>query len=107
MTIFWIILGVLMASSIWFLYLKFQTAGKMSVSRWILSVISVLWGAFTIAWIVTSIAEGEMQAAGMGLLIFGTILLLLIFLTIKINILLSKFFTKIKTISSRPIKKGI
>ncbi|MCM1566758.1 MAG: dehalogenase [Dehalobacter sp. 4CP] len=89
MIIFWLILGALMVSSIWFVYIKFQAAGKMSVTRWVLTSISVLWGAFTLAWIVSSIAEGEMQAAGMGLLIFGAILLGLIILTVRLNSLIS------------------
>ncbi|MCG1025847.1 MULTISPECIES: dehalogenase [Dehalobacter] len=88
MIIFWMLLGALIASSIWFVYVKFQAAGKMSVARWILTSISVLWGAFTIAWIVSSIAEGEMQAAGMGLLIFGAILLVLIIVTVRLNSLI-------------------
>ncbi|MCG1025408.1 hypothetical protein [Dehalobacter sp.] len=88
MIIFWILLGALMASSIWFVYIKFQAAGKMSVSRWVLTAISVIWGAFTLAWIVSSIGEGEMQAAGMGLLIFGAILLILVIVTVRLNSLI-------------------
>ncbi|RJE47283.1 dehalogenase [Dehalobacter sp. MCB1] len=88
MIVFWLILGALMASSIWFVYIKFQATGKMSVNRWILTVISVLWGGFTLAWIVSSIGEGEMQAAGMGLLIFGAILLVFIIVTVRLNSLI-------------------
>ncbi|MCM1566762.1 MAG: dehalogenase [Dehalobacter sp. 4CP] len=88
MIIFWLILGALMASSIWFVYIKFQAAGKMSLARWILTAISVIWGAFLLAWIVYSIAEGEMQAAGMGLLIFGAILLVLVIVTVRLNSLI-------------------
>ena len=88
MIIFWMLLGALIASSIWFVYVKFQAAGKMSLARWVLTAISVLWGAFTLAWIVSSIAEGEMQAAGMGLLIFGAILLVLVIVTVRLNSLI-------------------
>jgi bacteriorhodopsin len=88
MILFWIFLGALMASSIWFVYIKFQAAGKMSVTRWILTVISALWGGFTMAWIVSSMGEGEMQAAGMGLLIFGVILLVLVIVTARLNSLI-------------------
>ncbi|RJE47277.1 dehalogenase [Dehalobacter sp. MCB1] len=88
MTIFWMLLGVLMVSSVWFIYLKFQITGKMSVGRWILSGISILWGAFTLAWIGSSIAEGEIQAAGMGLLIFGAIFLVLVIVTVRLNSLI-------------------
>ncbi|TCX53504.1 dehalogenase [Dehalobacter sp. 14DCB1] len=90
MAIFWLILGALIASSFWFVYIKFQVAGKMSVGRWVLTAISVLWGAFTLAWIVSSIAEGEMQAAGMGLLVFGAILLVLVIVTVRLNSLIPK-----------------
>jgi tryptophan-rich sensory protein len=94
MIIFWLILGALMASSFWFIYIKFQVKGKMSGSKWILSVISVIWGAFTIAWIVSSLGEGEPQAAGMGLLIFGAILIVLILLTIRSNLITTRLFPK-------------
>ncbi|AFV03399.1 hypothetical protein UNSWDHB_851 [Dehalobacter sp. UNSWDHB] len=90
MAIFWLILGALIASSFWFVYIKFQAAGKMSVARWILTSISVIWGAFTLAWIVSSIAEGEMQAAGMGLLVFGAILLVLVIVTVRLNSFIPK-----------------
>jgi bacteriorhodopsin len=83
-------LGALMASSFWFVYIKFQGTGKMSVVRWILTSLSILWGAFTLAWIVSSIGEGEMQAAGMGLLIFGAILLVLVIVTVRLNSLIQK-----------------
>lgn len=98
MTIFWILLGALIASSVWFLYFKLDVAGKMSIARWVGAAISVLWGSFTIAWIVSSLAEGEAQAAGMGLLIFGAILFGLIFLTIRIDV------TKLKSFKSSPDK---
>ncbi|AHF09365.1 MULTISPECIES: hypothetical protein [Dehalobacter] len=88
MIIFWMFLGALIASSFWFVYIKFQAAGKMSVVRWILTSISILWGAFTLAWIVSSIGEGEMQAAGMGLLIFGAIFLVLVIVTARLNSLI-------------------
>lgn len=94
MIIFWLILGALVASAFWFVYLKFQVAGKISKTKWVLTLISVLWGAFTIAWIVSSLAEAEIQAAGMGLLIFGGIFLCLILLTVKWNDLISKLTFK-------------
>lgn len=103
MTIFWILLGMLMASATWFIYTKFHIAGKMSITRWILSVTSIVWGAFTLAWIVSSIAEGEMQAAGMGLLVFGFILLCLIILTIRFRSFNSKPSFSKKANTSAPV----
>ena len=102
MIIFWLCLGVLMASSVWFIYHKFHVAGKMSVTRWVLAGISILWGAFTLAWAVSSIAEGEMQAAGMGLLIFGAIFLCLVILTIK-STSLTKLTSKTKASNTKTV----
>lgn len=84
MTFFWIVLGVLMAAAFLFVFRKFQVPGKMSAGSWILSVASILWGAFTLAWMASSVAEGEMQAAGMAFLVFGVILVILIALTRKL-----------------------
>ncbi|NBJ14621.1 MAG: dehalogenase [Dehalobacter sp. 4CP] len=103
MIIFWILLGALIASSVWFLYFKFDAAGKMSTARWVGAAISVLWGSFTIAWIVSSLAEGEAQAAGMGLLMFGAILFGLIFLTIRIDGIKFKGF-KSNSDKTNPVK---
>lgn len=96
MSIFWILLGAVMASAVWFIYFKFHIAGKMSIAKWVVAAISVLWGGFTLAWIVSSLDEAEPQAAGMGLLIFGVILLCLILLTIKLNALIAKLPSKTK-----------
>lgn len=81
MIILWILLGALMASAIWFMYIKVHSSKNMSLSAWILTGISVLWGGFTLAWMASSIAEGEMQAAGLGLLVFGILLIVLVVIT--------------------------
>lgn len=38
---------------------------------WVLSIIGCFLIVFTIAWSVSSVLEGEIQAANMGLLVFG------------------------------------
>ena len=81
MIIFWIFLGALMASALWYMYINVHTTRKMSATTWILTISSVLWGGFTLAWVGSSIAEGEIQAAGMGLLIFGIMLIALVVIT--------------------------
>ncbi len=86
MTLFWMFLGVLMAAAVCFVYLKLHVPGKMSVGSWVMAVISILWGVFTLAWAASSVAENEMQAAGMGLLIFGFILVIFVAITRKLII---------------------
>lgn len=81
MMLFWIFLGVLMASSLWYMYTKVLSGRKMPMLVWILSVASVLWGGFTLAWVASSLIEGEVQAAGMGLLVFGIVLMGLVIIT--------------------------
>lgn len=81
MAFFWIILGAFMASALWLIYTKVHLSRKMPAVAWILTVVSVLWGGFTLAWAASSIAEGEMRAAGMGLFVFGIALIVLIVIT--------------------------
>ncbi|HHV64304.1 MAG TPA: dehalogenase [Peptococcaceae bacterium] len=77
----WIILGALMASALWVIYIKIHSVRKMSAAAWILAVVSVLWAGFTLAWTFSSILEGEIRAAGMGLLVFGIIFIIFAVLT--------------------------
>ena len=81
MILFWIILGAMMASVLWYMYVKVHSVHRMSVSTWILTVICDLWAGFTLAWMASSILEGETRAAGMGLLVFGILLIILIVAT--------------------------
>lgn len=81
MALFWIILGALMASALWFMYIKVHSGRKMSAAAWILTIISVLWAGFTLAWMASSIMEGEIRAAGMGILVFGILLVVLVVIT--------------------------
>lgn len=78
MILFWIVLGALMASVLWFMYVKVHSSRRMSAAAWILTIISDIWAGFTLAWMASSIMEGEIRAAGMGLLVFGILLIILV-----------------------------
>ncbi len=51
---------------------------------WILAVTTIFLIVFTIAWSVSSVLEGEPQAANMGLLVFGVPSLVLFGITKRI-----------------------
>ncbi len=84
MNLLWFILGACLIFII--LILKnwiSKNKIKLSWLSWVGIVISTILAFFTIAWSVTSIIEGENQAAGMGLLIFGGLTFIVIGLTQK------------------------
>lgn len=83
MIMFWIFLGAFMASAFWYLATRFQQRG-LPLGAWILATIMVLAFAFTLSWTATSLAAGEAQSAGMGLLIFGAISVILLIALIRI-----------------------
>lgn len=93
MDLFWMLLGLLITLSITLIYLKLHVAGKMNGTAWTLAVITIIMSIFTLAWSVASINENEMQAAGMGLLIFGGATGILAILTKKV---ISKNSQKVK-----------
>lgn len=62
---------------------KSKTQIRLSWLSWLGIIIAALLALFTIAWSITSIIEGETQAAGMGLLIFGIFTFIAIALTRK------------------------
>jgi len=78
MELFYILLGVIWVLGIGYFW-KLSQSQKLSVPTWIVGITTVLMGVFCLGWAVESLIEGEIQAAGMGVLIFGgmTILLLL------------------------------
>lgn len=78
MIMFWILLGALMASVLWFMYVKVHAVRRMSAAAWLLTIIADIWAGFTLAWMASSIMEGEIRAAGMGLLVFGILLIVLV-----------------------------
>lgn len=72
MSLFHFILGVLIVILIWILH-TWISKGKFKLNwlSWIGIVITSVLGLFTFAWTFSCILEGEIQAAGMGLIIFG------------------------------------
>lgn len=81
MTLLWLLLGFLVSVSLYFIYTKLHLHGKMSVLTWILVVLTIVTALFAIAWMIASIRENEMQAAGLGILIFGGFSVILGFVT--------------------------
>lgn len=51
---------------------------------WVLSILGIFLIVFTIGWSVSSILEGETQAANMGLLAFGLPALIILGITRKL-----------------------
>jgi hypothetical protein len=78
MITFWIVLGALMASALWYMYVKVHSVRRMPAAAWLLVIIADIWAGFTLAWMASSIMEGEIRAAGMGLLVFGILLIILV-----------------------------
>lgn len=84
MNILAFILGVFIILFVWGLTSwKSKTQTRLSWLSWLGIIIAALLALFTIAWSITSIIEGETQAAGMGLLIFGILTFVAIALTRK------------------------
>lgn len=81
MIFIWLLLGFLVAGSLFLIYTKLHTKGKMSILTWILVAITIIAAIFAIAWMIASIQENEMQAAGLGILIFGGFSVILGFIT--------------------------
>jgi len=54
---------------------------KLSVVSWICLILSIFFALFAFIWSISSIIEGENQAAGMGLVLFGGATLILVALS--------------------------
>ena len=79
MNILWFVLGGFIVLSIWGLksYISKNNL-KISFLSWLGLLIGLFLGFFSIAWLVTSLIEGESRAAGLGLLIFGGLALIIL-----------------------------
>jgi len=74
MGLMWFCLGSLFILALWGLFTwNRRRASAFTPLSWIVLLLTVLQFLFTIAWTVSSMIEGEGQAAGMGLLTFGFI----------------------------------
>ncbi|AET69294.1 hypothetical protein Desor_3836 [Desulfosporosinus orientis DSM 765] len=82
MILFWILMGTILASGVWYGVLKFK---GLSWWQWGLYGVLLLWLAFSLGWIVTSLVEGEVQSAGMGTLIFGGIEIILLIVFFRVG----------------------
>lgn len=84
MDFMWICIGMLAIASVWGIVYAIKDGGaKFTVVSWILLILAVLLILFAIMWSVSSIAEGEPRAGGMGLLIFGGLGLILLIVSIR------------------------
>lgn len=81
MIFFWIILGALIVSIIWFIHVRTAHRGGLTIGAWTLIIITTLIGALALGWTMESIYENEMQAAGLGMLILGGITVILAIIT--------------------------
>lgn len=86
MSLIWLILGAVTFGAVWGLVswnskrkLKFS---KLQFSGFLLSIFVAL---FAIAWSISSIMEDEIQAAAMGIMIFGGTAVILFFLSMKLE----------------------
>lgn len=57
---------------------------------WTLTIIGAFLAVFTVAWSVSSVLEGEPQAANMGILVFGLPVLIIFGVTNRLLIKLKK-----------------
>jgi len=74
---FWFLEGIcLCLASVGLKYYLEDKGGRMGVIKWILFLGWVLFFGFSIAFVGTSIGEGEKTAATIGGLVFGTISLI-------------------------------
>lgn len=53
-------------------------------SSWLIGVLTIILSLFTMAWSWSSILEGEPQAAGIGLIVFGIPSVIMVFITRKV-----------------------
>jgi len=82
MGMMWFCLGGILIVCLWCLISwNSRRSVKLSPVGWAGSLITLLAFLFTVAWSVSSVIEGEAQAAGAGLLFFGGGTLLLFAVT--------------------------
>nr|WP_295974341.1 hypothetical protein [uncultured Bacillus sp.] len=80
MILLWMFLGALIALSGVFIYQFLYAKGKLKPITWVTSILAVVAIGFGFAWTFSSIAENEMRAAAMGVMLFigsGVILILI------------------------------
>ncbi len=78
MGLMWFCLGSLFILALWGLFTwNRKRASAFTPLSWVVLLMTVLQAIFTIAWTVSSMIEGEGQAAAIGLLTFGFITLVL------------------------------
>ena len=85
MALMWFCLGGFLIICLWCLISwNSQRSAKLSLLGWGSSLVTLLAFLFTVAWSVSSVIEGEAQAAGAGLVFFGGGTLLLLAVTLRL-----------------------
>ena len=85
MGLMWFCLGGFLIVCLWCLISwNSRRSAKLSLLGWVSSLITLLAFLFTVAWSVSSVIEGETQAAGAGLVFFGGGTLLLFAVTLRL-----------------------
>lgn len=84
MELMWFALGAVAVGIVWSLQVWMtKKQPVLSWGSWAGIVTEVFLVLFTLAWVISSIEEGENQAAGMGLLVIGGCSLVVFALTRK------------------------
>jgi len=82
MEFIWLLIGIIGVGSLWgIMAWSRKKQAKFSWFSWIGILLTLALSLFTIAWCLSSMWEKEVQAAGVGLLIFGTLSLVSMGLT--------------------------
>jgi len=85
MGVMWFCLGAVFVGILWSLFAWNKKRNiKISIFGWGILLLTLFSLLFTIAWSVSSFIEGEIQAAGAGLLFFGSVTLLLFAIAFRI-----------------------
>ncbi|HEC62432.1 MAG TPA: hypothetical protein ENI27_09325 [bacterium] len=77
MTVLWSSLSAMFVLFFWGMssFLN-QNEIRFSLGQWVLFTLMLLWSLLGIAFVWTSMGEGEFRAAGLGVLIFGGVTVL-------------------------------
>lgn len=82
MSLLWFFMGATVVGIIWALtsWIR-KNEITLNWQIWTGMISGIILGLFCVAWAISSIIEGENQSAGMGILIFGSVSLIILSLT--------------------------
>ncbi|KUO60931.1 MAG: hypothetical protein APF84_14000 [Gracilibacter sp. BRH_c7a] len=86
MSLIWLILGAATLGAIWGLvYWNTKRKQRFTKPQFSGLLLSIFVGLFAVAWSISSILEDEIQAAAMGIMIFGGTAVILFFLSLRLE----------------------